>query len=396
MINRPFISCFLLAFCCPQPGYGGERAANASSFWKLGDIWTIHAEYFAPNEDTPVKMRLDASVANEAVVAGKPCRMIALICDGDLPDGTDIVIHAYIDKATGWPAKIVELESPFQAKLIDFGGKRVIAEALEFFPAEMFIPTEAGEFTAGKHRLIITNEKSNGQTKVGIALSENNTELWRVEQVWKDGELFWRSYEKHIKGRLTLKAIGVLHQAAKRTDAEKAKIAGIKTFAEDIEEKNKKIRDARPLLQDKRLHAIVHVEPERPSVAHVLRRLKEATGLDMEIDPELEKHVPDLGYISPSAKGYPAWQLMEHLAKIEIENPRWEKTAAGYRLSGVSKVPPGRQLVTSDDQPPPPPRRPFPWLPTSGVAVALIVTGLGVGFVVRRRRAKTASEKKTT
>jgi hypothetical protein len=87
---------------------------------------------------------------------------------------------------------------------------------------------------------------------------------------------------------------------------------------------------------------------------------------------------------------------MEHLAKIEIENPRWEKTAAGYRLSGVSKVPAGRELVTSDDQPPPPPRRPISWLVISGVAAALIVIAFSVGFVVHRRWAKTAAEKNGT
>jgi hypothetical protein len=88
--------------------------------------------------------------------------------------------------------------------------------------------------------------------------------------------------------------------------------------------------------------------------------------------PELAKHVPDLGYIQPDPRGIPAWRLMEHLAKIELDEGRWEATATGYRLSGVSKVPPAREIVTADDKPPvePPTTVPgptkqaadYPWL----------------------------------
>ena len=83
----------------------------------------------------------------------------------------------------------------------------------------------------------------------------------------------------------------------------------------------------------------------RPAVAHILQRIQEATGAEMTIAPELEKHLPDLGYIEQGKKGNYAWQLMEIVAKREIANGRWEKTAAGYRLCGVSTVPTGKGPV---------------------------------------------------
>jgi len=80
---------------------------------------------------------------------------------------------------------------------------------------------------------------------------------------------------------------------------------------------------------------------------------------------------------------------MEHLAKVEIEKASWEKTATGYRLSGTSKVPPGRELATSDDPPAPPattaPKR-FAW---EWLAVALGVAFVASGaFILYRRRTK--------
>jgi len=93
-----------------------------------------------------------------------------------------------------------------------------------------------------------------------------------------------------------------------------------------------------PLRFDQRLWARAHVD-RKPTVAHIIEKVREATKLDITIAPELKGHEPDLGVVLPEEKGWYAFQLMSFPLK-QLENGRWEKTATGYRLEGKSLLSP--------------------------------------------------------
>ena len=408
-------TCFLFFFSfLPHLAIGGESSVVAPSFWKPNDMWQIDAEWFPEKGDKAgkaTKFSLYAIVAKEVKVTDKNCWQTTLAAVNELPDDSDFVMHISIDKTTGWPVKAVELNGEWEGKFISFGKQSVLAKPLEFFPAELFGVAEPGEFLAGPHRLVVTRERSGSQTKVGVALFELGAEQWRIAQTWKDGDLFWTSYERHVKGRLALRATGKVFKLADRTDAEKKAIGMIAIPLE----KNIPLH---PLYQDKRLLVLVKLEPAQPSVTYVLQQIKAASGVELEIAPDLAKHAPDLRGIAP---GVDAIQVMGLLAKIEIKDARWEKTGSGgYRLHGVSTVPPGRVLVTpgqktaspdpkvapSVDAPTEPTPRPFPWLLTSGGVILVLIAIAVVAVILVRRRvpvsnpngsaAKTATKKKPT
>ena len=407
----PLVFWILWTLMSPPSSMGGERIVVGPSLWKATDRWQIDVESFPEKLGAkPPRFSLYAIVANGAAVEGKDGWVLTLAAIDELPDETDFVLHVSIDKKTGWPVKAVELDGEYAAKFITFGDKSVIAPPLELFPAELFAVAEPGVFVAGVNKLAITKERTGLQTKVGVTFFENDVEQWRISQTWKDGDLFWNSYERHVKGRLTLKATAKVSQLAKRTDAEK------KQLGETVKSEEKKIPD-NPPRQDKRLFVLVKIESTRPSMEHVLQRIKEASGVHVEAVSALAGHAPDLGYIEA---GVDAIQLMGLLAKIEIQNAHWEKTATGYRLRGISTVPQGRVLVTPglkaappaakvsppDDPPSEPTPRSFPWFVTLGSVLALCAIATIAVVLIRRRtaaqsttaetRTKPASKKKPT
>jgi hypothetical protein len=149
-------------------------------------------------------------------------------------------------------------------------------------------------------------------------------------------------------------------------------------------------REPNPVLfQDERLQTKLNVDRLNPDIHWLLEQLSQKTGASFTLDDNLQNHAPLLG--SFQMGDAPAWMILNILEQQQLDNGRWLKDGNGYVLTGKSAVP-----NKTDDQPMIAARRPIPWLPISGVAVALIVTGFGVGFVLRRRRAKPAAQKKST
>ena len=190
---------------------------------------------------------------------------------------------------------------------------------------------------------------------------------------WTEGDAWWRYYDKHVDGKLVLRARLSSEPAQEHAFASNDKPAVKET-------------DEHPYRRDKRLNVYVQVEPKRPSVAHVIGRIKEATGVVIEMSPELVHHAPDLGYISPHPKGVFAWQLMDHLGKKDIDNGRWERTKTGYRLTGVSRVPPEPEQVMPVDMPAPPPGEHFsPWWIALGIGLPMVLTAVLIGVLLLLR-----------
>ncbi|HEY7158549.1 MAG TPA: hypothetical protein VH575_31685 [Gemmataceae bacterium] len=90
------------------------------------------------------------------------------------------------------------------------------------------------------------------------------------------------------------------------------------------------------LRADKKLQVSLNVEADHPKLSQVIAKLREATGLDIAIDDSLQNHDPNFGHIQTSKRGYRAWQIMEMVAKKDLQNGCWEKTDQGYRLLGAS------------------------------------------------------------
>ncbi len=150
------------------------------------------------------------------------------------------------------------------------------------------------------------------------------------------------------------------------------------------------------------MYTLVKVEPNRPTVAHILEKVNKATGIELALASNLTAHAPDLGYINPNKDGHFAFHLLEMLAKVEIKNARWEKTASGYRLEGDSIAPAGRNLVMGNPTPnavkpkakppevetPPAvvPEQPSTWLLVSGIVLGLVAAGLVTWFVMSKRK----------
>lgn len=100
------------------------------------------------------------------------------------------------------------------------------------------------------------------------------------------------------------------------------------------------------LRRDPRLNAKLRLVEVSPSLHSVLGRLESATGLKITVDDALASHQPDLGDMQlPDVH---AWGVMELIAKAQLAEGRWDKTATGYRLMGSSTVP--APVLTADSR----------------------------------------------
>src|ERR1700687_3879965 len=93
-----------------------------------------------------------------------------------------------------------------------------------------------------------------------------------------------------------------------------------------------KVLDENPyyLRSDPRLQVTLNVESRTPTIAQIIASLREATGLDLTVDPSLQNHQPDYGVLQHSQRGFHAWQLMEMVAQRNMERGYWDKTDKGY------------------------------------------------------------------
>jgi hypothetical protein len=104
------------------------------------------------------------------------------------------------------------------------------------------------------------------------------------------------------------------------------------------------------LRSDERLQVRLNVDAEHPKLAQIVAKLRDATKLELVVDETLNNHDPDFGHIQPSKSGYFAWQLMEMVAKKDLQRGYWEKTSGGYRLRGGFVVPPSPRPKEAPEQ----------------------------------------------
>lgn len=135
-----------------------------------------------------------------------------------------------------------------------------------------------------------------------------------------------------------------------------------------------------PLRLDSRLRKKLTLIDTDPPLSMVLHDLNDATGLTFTLAENLADHDPKFGSVKFS-NAY-AWSIMEMIAYHQLQNGRWQKTATGYRLVGISTVP-----VAAT------PPAPSFWghtLTLIMLAIAAVVFAALCGFAIYRKSSRPA------
>ncbi len=131
------------------------------------------------------------------------------------------------------------------------------------------------------------------------------------------------------------------------------------------------------LKADPRLRAGVTADLQEPKIDELLDFLRQATGLRLPRDDNVDLNKPVTG--SLSMRHMRAWDLMDLLARSKAVQGRWYRVGDDYRL--VGGAPPSPEVPAP---PPSPPRRALRyWLAGVGLAV---LAGTGAWLAWRRLR----------
>lgn len=380
----------LLTWCFSTAAFSNEGAGGPIRTWKpkVGVLKNLIVEVPATAENKAtetVTYKFHVTVASEEKVEGRDCWKLVFIPGDKSPPAITQRLAILVDKAYGWPRKVTPIKSTSDAKILKIGDAWIIVDGPLGVPVDFLPLVSPRRFQEGPATIDFQTNRIGNETLVELIYFIDDVAAIRIRQRWVDGDDWWRYYEKYANETLVLRARAFDAQPLEDVFANVQRPSPVPK--PEPPPPPPIVKNDHPLRQDKRLYAFVQIEPKRPAVGHILRRIKEATGVEVVTSAELETHVPDLGYISPNPKGYFAWQLMEHLAKTEIKNARWEKTPTGYQLTGISTVPPGRELVTSGNpEPLLPPARSRTWLIVSAAGLVLTLTALGVVLFLRRRQ----------
>ncbi len=308
------------------PARGGDSLPKVGKL-KVNVIKNIVAEMpgsEVKDGEKPKPYRLHVFVIGSEMIDGRDCWKAQIVpADQFQPEAKHWLMIVW-DKETGWPRKVNPVKTNLEPKIQKVGDATFIVDGPAGLPIDMLPMVPPGEFKEGSASVKFKSTRFGDITVMELSYAVDGKEQFRVRQRWTDGQDWWRYYDKHVDGKLVLRARAF---EAPHLDDPFTKVELEKTAPNDF-----------AMRLDKRLNAFVQIEPNNPPVPHIVERIKEATGLDIELSPELKNHDPLLGQFQGGPKGFLAWQLMEVLRSREIDNGRWEKTTTGYRLHGVSKV----------------------------------------------------------
>jgi hypothetical protein len=354
----------------------------------------------------PIAYRFDIRFSGEEKVDGRDCFTFNFYPGDKFPPEAQHPMTILIDKENGWPRKATLTKERKPVKIEKVGDAAILIDAPAGVPCDILpLFVSSGEFREGDAVVKYDSKRVKDELFLELRYSVAGKEKLRVRQRWRDEDDWWRYYEKYVDGVLVLRArrwaatpplediFGepsppkVVKVDPPKPKPEPVLLPGLIPLASE--------KDRHPLIVDKRLYALVHVEPNRPSIQHILFRIQEATKLTMELGPGLEKHAPDLGYINPAKNGWYAWSLMEIIQRKELENAQWERTVSGYRLNGTSMVPVSRKIETTGEtrkppsnETPPEPASNSKWYAIGGSVIAVTLLVSAAIFWQKRRHKK--------
>jgi hypothetical protein len=209
-------------------------------------------------------------------------------------------------------------------------------------PAELFPLAKTANSKLGGFRLslrFIKREHQDVQIQETF-VSRGDRHDVVVKQVWRNGEKFWREYERHYKGRLDLRAkvaaTSIASLAGGRPDpipSKEQKVPGPTPKAQPpVNSQKSAPKDAHARRDPKR--QVKLSVAERPKLQGILESLRESTGLSFTLAEELQDHQRDFGKVQ--LRNVPAWVVMGLVTESQMRDARWEKSDTGYHLVGKS------------------------------------------------------------
>jgi len=173
-------------------------------------------------------------------------------------------------------------------------------------------------------------DANNGKRIATLRIGEEKK--LEIRQVWKEGESWWREYERYRDGRLELKA--TLVEKKTPTPAPKIEPKDKTPTPEPKKETPavKKDMSGDALARDARLQSRVSLNLQNPTISDLLDPMSKATGLTLSADENVESSKPIYGTIAWG--NYPVHMAMRQIAESPLIHGRWEKTENGYRLLG--------------------------------------------------------------
>ena len=342
-----------------------------SRLWKVGDMWNLQVEL--PDKTTFITHAMAGGVES---VKGSPCWQLTFLPGDVAPEHLKHKrLRVLTDQKTGWPIRALWVSDKQDIPVTNAGPASFVTGLPDGMPLELFnpadLPTGKADIPGTNRRIEVRKEDKADHYFVEMALFDNNVEEWRVRQQWVEGEKWWHTYERTVKGQKTL--------TARRMNA-----PPFKSAVAAKKDQDPAILAARfPLRMVPELRRKVPMVGAGIQLADLLEHLRSVTGLKMTLADNLTYHEPKFTELQ-GGRDATGWIVMGIIAATDLDDGRWEKTADGYRLEGVSRAlrPP----------PPAPPTR-FPW---GWVFAALGMLVLTAGaFLIYRQRGKTAAATST-
>lgn len=300
--------------------------------WKLGDSWHIAAEMRVKGEESPEKYDMHVVILGNELVGGRACVKVDFIVPKKPAlGGITMRQRVFIDAKDGWPRKAFSFRDYRDMPLAHFASCRALVGAPEGYPLEMLPDCEGFEETSekGEWKLTFRHDRDSGLRQ---------TTLWRgeekeieVRQIWRNGESWWREYERFRKGKLDLRANVIEHPKVVTAKPETKKPVSSDTprpkavapaFVDDSKD---------TLRGDPRLEKKLSWSARNPRVKDALELFQRTTGLDFTMEG-VDEESPFVGTVTWG--NVPTYIPMREIAESSPVQGRWEKTDSGYLLRG--------------------------------------------------------------
>jgi hypothetical protein len=357
----------------------GQEPLAPSRHWQPGDVWQIHVN-LEPAQAAlkPAEGKLYVVLQGTEKVDNSLCWKLFLNPEKALDPGHRYFV--YLDKDCGLLRKLMRYDPKALAQeKLDLLNYQTLAQGpLALFPFEI-MPADSEKAPDDSGLLKWTARHQGSEVFLeGVTRDRQFSDII-VRQTWREGEKWWREYERRVSGRIQLTArlvnpppdpVVVEKKLAKDRKSLEERLAKAKAEREEFAKLH-------PLAGDRKLHARLSIVDKSPKLAHVLAQLSVASGRTLTLSDHLSSHEPELGVLEiADARVY---AIMELIAARELKDGKWEQSPDGYRLTGTSLALPKTPDKAST------PGSSWPWLIYTALAG---VVSAGAYWVVRRSKAK--------
>ena len=333
--------------CCGLIGvviFVATCAAQAVPSLKFGDSWHVSIQHFPKETSKDGKLFATKAILYDMHVVvlgtekidGANCWRIELVIPEKIPvAGLPARQRIFVDAEDGWLRKVFNFRDGRSLYPDSFEKGRMTTSGAEGYPVEFLPRVDSFEAKSSKSPYTLTYTNAADTGKRTAILRVGDEKKLEIRQVWKEGENWWREYERYRDGRLELKATLV---------EKKTPTPAPKTEPKDKppQPAPKKEPSAPPLNQnsdalarDPRLQSRVSLNLQNPTIQDLLNPMSTVSGVKLTADENVEASKPIFGTIAWG--NYPVHMAMGQVAESPVIHGRWVKTDDGYRLLGWPK-----------------------------------------------------------